>query len=141
MVGILVLTQLARGKPDGEGAFLIVWLVMWAVGELFVAYTWLWNAFGKESVRVFSGLLTIKHDMLGLGRTRTFQIHEISNLRAVGLFGSMLSGASSMAYWGISGGTVAFNYRGKTHRFGIQLEEDEALGVIERLRPYLPQAA
>jgi hypothetical protein len=43
-----------------------------------------------------------------------------------------------MAQWGLSGGTVAFDYRGKTHRFGIQLQETDAATVVETLKQYLP---
>jgi len=121
--------------------FLVVWLVGWIFGEFFAAYVWLWHAFGKEIVRVGSGILAIKRDILGLGPVRSFQTMEISDLRAAGYFGNTRSWSSGMAQWGISGGTVAFDYRAKTRRFGIQLEEREAREVVERLRPHLPERA
>lgn len=109
-------------------------------GELFVPYAWLWNAFGKEVVTVRVGTLVLKRDILGFGRSRVFPVSEISHLRASGLFGSsFLRGwAGGLNYWGLSGGVIVFESGGKTHRFGIHLEEDEARHVVEELVKYLP---
>jgi len=140
--GIAAITQLlSKGTDPGGRVFLLVWLVGWAFGEVFCCYLWLWNAFGKEIVRVGSGLLTMKRDVFGLGRARSFQTMEISDLRAAGFFGNMRSVSSGMAQWEITGGTIAFDCNGKTNRFGIQLEEKEAREVVERLRPHLPEHA
>ena len=140
--GIAAFRQLfSKGIGEEGGMFLLIWLVGWAFGEVFAGYAWVWNALGKEIVRAGSGLLTIKRDILGLGRVRSFQTMEISDLRAAGFFGNTQSSSPGMAPWGMSGGTIAFDCRGTTNRFGIQLEEREAREVVERLRPHLPEHA
>lgn len=128
------------GPHSGQPAlFMVLWLVGWAFGELFVPYAWLWNAFGKEVVTVRVGTLVLKRDILGFGRSRVFPVSEISHLRASGLFGSFLLGwAGGLNYWGLSGGVIVFESGGKTHRFGIHLEEDEARQVVAELVRYLP---
>ncbi len=141
MGGVAAFRAVLGEMPIGERMFLIVWLTMWAFGEVFVFYAWVWNAFGKEIVRIESGLLTTKRDVFGLGPIKSFQTMEISNLRAAGFFGNMTSWSAGMAFWGLSGGTVAFDYKDKTHRFGIQLEEKEARKIVERLGAYLPETA
>ncbi|RJP66362.1 MAG: hypothetical protein C4532_16245 [Candidatus Abyssobacteria bacterium SURF_17] len=139
--GITAFKQVVSDTPTEARTFLIVWLLGWFLGEVFAVYTWCWMAFGKEIIRVGSGLMTVRRAIGTLGRSKTFQTMYISDLRAVGYFGNLRSLSTNMAMLSISGGTVAFDYQGKTHRFGIQLEEQEAREVVERLRPYLPESA
>lgn len=98
---------------------------------------WLWHVFGREIIKftLQENIFTIKHDIFGLGRIKTFQNHEISNIRAAGYFGVI---NSFLVLWGIIGGTIAFDYKGKTYRFGIQFEEKEAKELVEKIKSYLP---
>jgi hypothetical protein len=49
----------------------------------------------------------------------------------------MMSWAHSMAYWGLSGGTVAFEHENKTIRFGFSLNEDDAKQLAETMKSRL----
>jgi hypothetical protein len=102
-----------------------------------VVYVWLWAAFGKEVIFIGQGLLTVKREILGFGRKKEIQLSELSNLRAAGRFGSPESWNNNFAQFGISGGTIAIDSRGKTQRFGINLEEGEANAVVKEIEPYL----
>jgi hypothetical protein len=116
-----------------------VWLVLWAAGWLWTAYVWLWSAFGKEVVTVGYGDLILKRDILGCGRRRVFPVSEVSNLRARDLRGAApqrRSGPQSL--FDLSGGVIAFDSGGQTHRFGIQLGDNEAQEVVARLAEHLP---
>jgi hypothetical protein len=136
--GVFVIVELARKAP-GTDPFLLLWLVGWALAETLVGYASLWLNYGTEIVWTDRLQLTIKRDLFGRGRTRTFEVRNISRLRAAGQYGSMMSSSwsSGMAQWGMVGGNIAFEYGGKTHRFGIWLEEQEAQEVVERLRPFV----
>ncbi len=118
---------------------MVVWLVFWGAAWLWTAYVWLWMAFGKELVTISYGNLVLRMDILGYGRSKVFPVSEVSNLRASGLFGSPLRGWSrAWDAYGLSGGVIAFDSGGKTHRFGVQLEEDEAQHVVAQLAEHLP---
>jgi hypothetical protein len=118
-----------------------VWLVFWAAAGLWTAYVCLWMAFGRELVTVSYGNLILKMDILGYGRSKVFPVSQVLNLRASGLFGSFLQGWSgTWNAYGLSGGVIAFESGGKTHRFGIQLEEDEAQEVVAQLAKHLPMS-
>lgn len=132
--GVLEIRSLLDPHSGQPALFMVLWLVLWAFAELFVAYAWLWNAFGKEVVTVRLGNLVLKRDILGFGRSRLFPVSEISHLRSSGLFGSFRLGwAGTLNFWGLSGGMIAFESGRKTHRFGIHLEEDEATQVVAEL--------
>ena len=137
IAGAAVIVSLVSGNLHDAG-FLLIWLAVWLFAEVFAGLAWLWHAFGREIVTVSGGTLTIKRDVFGFGPARAYDTGEVRNLRALGYFGSLMSWSFGMVTWGLSGGTVAFGYRGKTHRFGIQLEEPEAEVVADALRPYLP---
>ena len=113
--------------------FLAVWLVGWLAGELFAALAWSWMAFGEEVISVPPGNLAIARRIGPWGITRHYPLNECTALRAAGWFGTPGSVSDSLRPWGLSGGTVAFDYQGRTVRFGIGLDEAEAHAVAEEL--------
>ena len=132
--GIAVFSSVISGKANEAIFFMLLWLCLWLLGELFALYAFLWNAFGFEIISVQSGILTIKKSIFGYGPIKQYHTSNISNLRASGFFGSMMSWTGNMAYWGLTGGTVAFDYKNKTYHFGISLQEKEAKQVVENMK-------
>ena len=135
--GIVAMLSFAR-EPQ---LFIAAWLVGWTFGEAFAVLAWFWAAFGEEVVAVDSGALHVGKRIGPLRRERVYLLHEASNVRAMGWFGSPTSFADSLRPWGLTGGTVAFDYHGKPVRFGIGLEEREAREVARELAPYVREAA
>lgn len=138
LAGIGVAFSLLSGNGS---AGVLLWLVMWAVAEGFICYAVAWALFGKEIVELGDGVLTIRRVTLGLGPTRSYEADEVQDIRPAGYFGSFgaFSWSWNLAYWGLTGGTVAFDYRGKTERFGIQLEEREARELVRAIQGYFSQ--
>jgi hypothetical protein len=136
--GIMAMKWLLHPGPSTPRPFISVWLVGWALGEGWAIYQWLWTAFGKEIIRVKEGTLTVKRDVLGYGRSRSFPIGADTNLRASGIFPSASYWDNYLTQMKIGGGTVGFDSQGQRARFGIQLTEPEAQEVVRELKPYLP---
>jgi len=132
------LIALLEAGPDRPPIFVLVLapLGMVAIGAPY-SYFVLWNIAGKEIVTIANGQLTITRDILGLDRAHSYPVNQIRNLRAAGLFGSFYNWSGMMKFYGLSGGVVAFDCDGKTHRFGAHLEEDEARQVVESLQSHL----
>lgn len=127
--GVIAILQIFSGQSK-EAWFLVLWLFVWLAGELFVIYVFLWGAFGYELITSDHDIITIKRSIFGHGPLRMFEISKISDLRASGFFATMISWSYNMAYWGLSGGTVAFDYENKPIRFGINLNEDDAKQLV-----------
>jgi hypothetical protein len=128
-----VYALLTHVNPD---PFLIFWLCGWIVGETSVILIWLWQAFGREVISIREGTFIHKREVFGRGLARTYPLHELFNLRASGRFGSA-SHFDGFEIYGFSGGTVALDTRyGDTYRFGIHLEEREAVELAKHLEPY-----
>lgn len=124
-------------KPE-DIVFAIIWLGGWLVGEFWLGYEFFWRAFGKEIIKTTSDSLAIRREILGLGRTKSFKLNRISNLRIAGLFMGEPAVFKSSVVSGLSGGNISFDYNGKTERFGIFLSEPEAREVVEKIKSYLP---
>jgi hypothetical protein len=92
--------------PSTPRAFITLWLAGWLLGEVWAIYSWLWSGFGKEIVTIREGALSIRRDILGYGRTRSFPIGNVSNLRASGFFPSDSYWDNYLVQLKLAGGTV-----------------------------------
>ena len=131
--GSVAIWQVISGQSK-EAWFLIIWLCGWLVGELFVLYVFLWGGFGKELITAEHGIIKIKRSIFGYGPSRQYEMAKVSNLRASGFFATTMSWNFSMAYWGLTGGTVAFDYENKPKRFGINLNENDANQLVKTMK-------
>lgn len=132
--GVSAVMQFMASGNKEEALFLLVWLGFWVAAELFALYVFLWAAFGYEMIAVEFGNLKIKRSIFGFGSEKSYQISKIANLRAAGFYMEPMSLEFSMAYWGLTGGTIAFDYEGKTVRLGIGLEEGDANQLVGELK-------
>jgi hypothetical protein len=139
--GVMAIKWVLHPGPSTPRAFISLWLLGWGLGEGWAIYQWLWTAFGKEIVQIKDGDLTINRDILGRGRSRSFPIGTVTNLRASGVFPSSSYCSNYLALIRLGGGTVGFDSQSRTQRFGIQLTEPEAQHVVQELKPNLPRFA
>jgi len=129
-----VIAQLFSRRPAGPEAFLLIWLIFWTVGGGFAAYIWLWMLAGRERILMGSSTLLTKRDVLGLGRTRTYEYHKIRNLRVAPQPTGPRNAGVALRLSGLAGGLIAFDYEGKTIRFGAGIDEAEAQMIVERMK-------
>ena len=124
---------LVGGPRRPEGAVLL-WLILWTVGGVFAAYLWLWMLVGKERVLMGTSALRLKRDVLGLGPTRTYELFRVYDLRVATRPVGPRDTAVTPRLARLVGGLIAFEYEGKTIRFGASLDEAEAQMIVERMR-------
>ena len=110
-------------------------LIFWLLAEIFVLYAWLWNVCGKEIIKSVGNRIIIKNDIFGFGFANQYQISKISKLRASGFYG--FADKFNFSRWNISGGTITFDYEGKSIRFGLLLDEEEAKEAVRILKKKL----
>ena len=133
--GIAAFTAFITGA--NREPFLMFWLAGWLVGETMAAVILLWTAFGEELITVQNGLFTYQRHVFGIGPKRQYQVQELFNVRASGYFGPMDGFNTSLAQYGMTGGTVAVDTRhGDEIRFGIALNEYQAQNLAAALQPY-----
>lgn len=135
-----ITAPLAVFKNPHAGAFLFIvfWLTLWTVGGAFAIYTWLWMIAGREIVSVSNTALSVKREILGFGRKRSYDITEVKNLRVAPWTINPYDFSAGMKFWGLGGGPIAFDYGAKTFRVGAGLEEAESDQIVQRLKQAFP---
>ena len=105
--------------------------LLWIFVVIFGLRALLWNLFGEEVVVLEKGAFTHRRQILGLGLTRSVALRELTSLR--------VASDSKKDFWGVSGGTLVLNNGATEHRFGIELSQNEATGLVDQLVTYFPQ--
>ena len=136
--GVTAMKWVIHPGPSTPRAFIALWLAGWLLGEVWAIYWWLWSGFGREIVTIREGAFSIRRDILGYGRTRSFPIGSVKSLRASGFFPSDSYWDNYLVQLKLAGGTVGIDVQGQVKKFGIQLTEPEAQEVVRELKPYLP---
>jgi len=121
--------------------FLVVWLSLWTVGGAFAVTALAWGVAGRELVTVKGGVLSVRREVLGVGRTWDYDADKVHGLRVSPAGFDPFSMAGSLRVWGLSGGPMAFDYGARTVRIGAGLDEAEAASVVRELGEWLPRSA
>lgn len=110
--------------PLSMELFLLVWFVLWTVGGGYVIYGVLWQLFGRERVLLDYTQLHLRQEILGRGRTRTYTLAQIRNLRVEP---PPRDRGNNM----IPRGTLCFDYDQRTVCFGRGLDPEEAERLLD----------
>lgn len=142
VAAVIVSTELFR-IPDPRGqAFTAFWLFLWLTGGCWIALMVLWQAFGLEFLTFHAGDLSLRREVLGVGRTRTFDCAQVKALRIVPQPGPLWRHLMWMHSWGIlNEGILAFDYGARTYQFGAGLDEAEAKLLVAEMINRYPQLA
>lgn len=106
--------------------FVIAWLLGWLVGAVIFGIIFAGMLFGREVLVARPGAIRIRIEILGLGLGAEYDAARVSNLRTA------LPGEKKGAAW--RGPHLAFDYGGRTVRFGANIDADRGralLGGIE----------
>jgi hypothetical protein len=113
---------------------MVAWFVVWTVAGVLAVYAWLWQVMGKEIVTVRDGILTLRRDIGGFGLNKVYDLDQVRELRAEPAVFDPMDLSMALQLWGIGGGAIAFDYEGKTRRFGIGLDETEAKQAVAAIK-------
>jgi hypothetical protein len=71
--------------------------------------------------------------VFGVGRDREYDLAHVRRLRVVPHVSDPYGWRSTMRWWGVGGGSLAFDYGAKTVQFGA-VDEAEGHDIVEELR-------
>jgi hypothetical protein len=105
-------TALSAPEPFEPVGLMVAWLAAWAAGAAAAAGSLAWMLWGREVVHMTPDSLTIRRQIGPLGRTRSFELAKVSNIRPCA-------------------GGVEFDYGSRRERFATELDRDarEALAA------------
>lgn len=128
---VTILSKLLNIGDNSPDAFLVIWICGWTLGGLFAVLMWLWNDRGCEIVRVSASELKHSRDYVLFSRSKSYETRLISNLHLNPQTASNLELGGGMEFWGLAGGTIAFDYDRGIYKFGLGLDEAEAIDIIK----------
>lgn len=127
---IIGLIAVKYAVPLGQG----IWLIFWGIAEAILLYISLWTILGKEVLIITEENLYYKRMVLNFAYiNESYSLNRINYMQYEGIHFKPLSWEASMVYWGVSGKTIGFQYETKTIEFGIQLNREEAMEVINEI--------
>jgi len=129
--GIYLFVLIQNLQADQSLLFWFSMLTIWAFFFFRILKVVLWRVEGKEKIVLDAGGLKVKRPILGLGRTKTYQLQHIK-AHGRNKEKSNNLGFLSNSFWIIGGEKLGFNYMGKREVYGCQLQDKEvqALGQV-----------
>ena len=101
---------------------------------MLASFIWLWNTRGREIIRIGDDELKLSREYVWFSRSKFYETKYIHNLRLSDLSPSSLAMGGGIEYWGLSGGTIAFDYGPTLTKIGLGLDEAEAEHIIEAIK-------
>jgi len=115
--GIKGIDALLENTPSA----LPLWPLGWAFGEITVVVVALFLIGGREVLTITPDFVKCKRQIFGIGLTREYFLHEVLNLRY-------------QLPMGRRPGQLAFDYEGRTLRLVSDVDGDEAVELLGRIR-------
>lgn len=103
-------------------------LIVWVTMGLILSIVYIWRLTLKIEMDVSRNEIVITHKSLIINQTKHYSAEHIKDLRA--------SNILPTSFWT---GTIAFDYRARTIRFGAILDEAEAKQIIAKIIELFPQ--
>ncbi|MFK7907825.1 MAG: hypothetical protein AB8B69_22025 [Chitinophagales bacterium] len=125
--------------PNGIEWFLMLWLVLWTIGGIFVIGLLLWGYFGKETFLITKNQVKFNKTIFGIGIKKVLNMQEIKNIRFNEIKVNWRDKRHSLHYWGAGEGKIKFDYGMKTYSFGLGLDDAEANYLVDLLKKEMRQ--
>ena len=127
-------TALIKGGVRADAAaFTMFWLAGWSIGGALAVTTWLWMLIGREVLTFGSGEFVHRRALGPFGLDRAYAMSQVRDLRAVPT-PAYAFGRRSRDPFGLTSGTIAFDYGAKTIGVGAGIDEAEAKQLVETIR-------
>lgn len=131
--GVIVFMYFFRITDSKEKLMVFVWLCFWVYFEYMVAKAFRWRSSGVEKMKIKDGYLYMMREIGGKGKKKVYEIDVIKDLRRQDEAND-LKRTLNRSYWVVGGETLAFDYFGKSVRFGLQLDEKESSELLKTLQ-------
>lgn len=124
-------------KNQSQRMVLIITLIFWGYYEFKIGRAYLYRKHGFEKIWIKDGLLFYRKEVIGKGKTKSFELNFIKDVKAIEYNQHDFFQNMNRSFWNISGESIEFSYHSKTMRFGIQLSQQESAKVAKELNRYI----
>jgi len=125
-------------NSDGQtpDAFFVFFACGWSLSGMLAIFIWLWNNKGREIIRISESELKRSREYVWFSRSKIYQTKHIRNLRVSDFSPSSIEMGGGMEYWGLSGGSITFDYEPGMAKIGLGIDEAEAGHIIEVIKTH-----
>jgi hypothetical protein len=131
---VVIINRLLINDGQTPDAFIVIFACGWTLSGMLASFIWLWNTRGREIIKIGDDELKLSREYVWFSRSKFYETKYIRNLRVSDLSPSSLAMGGGMEYWGLSGGTIAFDYGPTLTKIGLGLDEAEAENIIEAIK-------
>jgi len=131
---VVIINRLLINDNQTPDAFIVIFACGWTLSGMLASFIWLWNAMGREIIRIDDHELKLSREYVWFARSKFYETKYMRNLRISDLSPSSLAMGGGMEYWGLSGGTITFDYGPTPTKIGLGLDETEAERIIEAIK-------
>lgn len=135
---VVIIDKLVNRSATGADAFIVFWFCAWTSGGLLAVFLWLWNSRGREVILIDEAFLKRRREYIWFSRSRRYQTRMIRNMRLYEIDLSIPEINRGAEFWGLSGGTISFDYGESVQKMGLGIDEQEARQVIESIKARFP---
>ncbi|MFN4234837.1 MAG: hypothetical protein ACK4IK_08530 [Bacteroidia bacterium] len=132
--GLIMLFGRQLGYYSAPKTYVMVWMAFWLYFEYIVGYALLWRSYGFERILLKNKKLYYKKEIIGKGKTKTFEFEFIKDLQLLPINERSFAKVMSDSYWMPGGEKLFFWYQGKQIRFGQQLHDNDAKNLLKLLK-------
>jgi hypothetical protein len=125
---------LTYDTPVFANAFLLFWLMGWAIFSILIAYLLFWQLVGREKISIERGILKIDRSVFGVGVKKYYEIKSIYNLAVNPEPDMGIWNTNNLDIYGAKRGKIKFDYGLKTVKFAGDVDEAEARMIVSDLR-------
>jgi len=132
--GIVVMFYYPQITDKNTKVGFIVWLGFWVYFEYMIIRVLLWKKYGFEKIKLRENKLMYKREILKRGKIKIFPFDFVKDIRMIEKNPNSIFEVLNNSYWSITGESLVFNYYGKEIRFGFNLSEYEASGLLKKIK-------
>jgi hypothetical protein len=137
LILVFMLRALAAENQLAEVPWLVILVLAGAV--FFFSYNLLGNVIGREVIVVEAQRLSVRYEVVSVGRTREYLAEHILDLRALSELQPALRLQHAMfSPWGLKVYSMAFDYGARTYYLGSGATEAEAKQIVAAIKNRFP---
>jgi hypothetical protein len=124
-IGAIMFWSLSLNLSQQELIIVVVFLSFWLYYAVRVGRQFFWLLWGQEKLKINETSLVVKNSIKNYGKANSFFLENITKIRIEEPKENSLQAVWEASPWIRGGERIAFEYLGKTIRFGRKLNDKE----------------
>jgi len=124
-IGVFVVFELFNNYKREEKLMLLVFLAFWLYFFIRIGKAVLWQAKGKELLKLNDQALIIKKSVFGYGKAQEYFFENIKKIKIYESKTNSFEEFFQNSYFVVGGERIIFEYKGKEIKFGRKLNEKD----------------